>query len=283
MILIGAIAVGAIAALALLRYVHHVEKSATPNPVSVWVIQSPIKRGTSYANAAASIKKKTIPAEFRPDSFVSDPKQLENKVAITDLAANQVLVQGMFVNADVASTSFRGRLTGDNVAIALPIDGVRAVGGLLQPGDEVNILVTVGSPSSTPPPAPSGGGQPVQLNASPYKNGARYFYEKVRILAIGTDVRPVAGEAVNSKTATSTPTVNSGGSIIFEVPSDVAQRLASVDPANLYLTLIPENWKPTAMGPITPQELTGLLPGEDAAKLTPYGPNGYTPTAGKGN
>lgn len=285
MILIAAIAIGALAAFALLNYVRGVEEDAKPNPVDVYVLTQPVKRGTAYADAKSVVKKKTIPAEFRPETYVDDLKSLDNKVAITDLPANSVLVRGMFVGADVATTSFRDRLTGDNVAIALPIDGVRAVGGLLQPGDEVNILVTMKSGSeeaAKQPGTPAPGASSVIPNQSPYSMASRYMYEKVRILAIGNSVRPVAGEPVDDKTAAAANPATSG-SVIVEVPAEVAQRLAAVDPANFYLTLVPENWNPRAIGTLTPDDLGGLLPAEDANRLTPYGPKGYAPVAGKGN
>jgi Flp pilus assembly protein CpaB len=283
MILIGAIAIGALAAFALLNYVRGVEEDAKPNPVTVYTLTAPIKRGTAYADAKSVIKQKTIPAEFRPDTFVTDLKELENRVAITDLAANQVLVKGMFVSPEVATTSFRDTLSGDNVAIALPIDGVRAVGGLLQPGDEVNILVAVGAKQETAPAAPANGGSVINLQSSPYITSARYFYQKVRILAIGNQVRPTAGAPVAEKKDATSTVATSGGSIVFEVPADAAQKLASVDPSSLYLTLIPETWKPTPLGTLQPQDIAGLLPGEDGAKLTPYGPAGFTAAAVGGN
>jgi Flp pilus assembly protein CpaB len=289
MILIAAVAIGALAAFGLYSYVQGVEEDAKPNPVTVYVLNASVKRGTAFTDAKASIKQKTIPAEFRPDTFVSDLKELENRVAITDLPANSVLVKGMFVSADVATTSFREQLSGDNVAIAMPIDGVRAVGGLLQPGDEVNILVTVGTKegAATTPPAGGAASTAIDTQASPYTSSARYFYQKVRILAIGNQVRAVAGAPVAdaSKDGTSNASntaATSGGSIVFEVPWQAAQRLASVDPGSLYLTLIPETWKPTALAPIDAAELKGLLPGEDASRLTPYGPAGYTAAAGAG-
>jgi pilus assembly protein CpaB len=285
LILVVAVLIGVVAAFGLYQYVQKVEEDAKPNPVTVYMVKNPIPRGTSFESAQASIVEETIPAEFRPETYVADLKSLENKVAITDLPANSVLVQGMFVGADVATTSFRDRLTGDNVAIALPIDGVRAVGGLLQPGDEVNSLVTLksgGEETAKAPGTPPAGASTVIPNQSPYTSASRYMYEKVRILAIGNSVRPVAGEPVDDKTASANSTATTG-SVIVEVPAEVAQRLAAVDPANFYLTLVPENWNPRAIGTLTPEDLSGVLPAEDANRLTPYGPKGYAPVAGKGN
>jgi hypothetical protein len=71
-----------------------------------------------------------------------------------------------------------------------------------------------------------------------------------------------------------TPTL--GGAVVVKVPALVAQRLAAVDPADFYLTLVSDEWVPTAIPPMVQEELDGVspTPAEDAAFLTPYGPNG---------
>jgi Flp pilus assembly protein CpaB len=180
----------------------------------------------------------------------------------------------MFVSADVATTGLVDRLEEGMVAVALPIDGVRGVGGLLQPGDLVNVLVTAGS-SGEAAAAPGGAVDPV---ASPFSKTARYMYQKVRILTVGDQVRPVAGEAIEESDGTET---GETGVIVFEVPPAVAQRLIALDPADIYLSLVSDTWQPTPLAPIDQAELDGAqLAGEDPNRLTPYGPNGFAPAAG---
>jgi Flp pilus assembly protein CpaB len=283
MILVAAILIGIVAAFGLYQYIQKVEEDATPNPVSAYVLKADIPRGTPFAEAQAAIERKTISAEIRPANFVADLKELENKVAITDLAANQVLVDNLFVSADVATTSSRDRLGENMVAVALPIDGVRAVGGLLQPGDEVNIMVAPqGVSELTLPPAPDGAVSASEL-ATPYSKAARYLYQKVRILSIGTSVRPVAGEPVAEADGTETAQqTENTGTIVFEVPAAAAQRLVAIDPSLIYLTLIPKTWTPQPVPAIPGAELGvgATLPGEDPNQLTPYGPAGYTAKPG---
>ena len=269
MILVAAVLIGIVAAFGLYQYVQKVEEDAKPNPVTVYVLKNPIPRGTSFESAESSIVEKTIPAEFRPDTYVTNKAELANKVAITDLAANQVLVQNMFVNANVATTSFRDRLTDPNlVAIAVPVDGVRGLSGYLQGGDLVNILVTAGD---TGDQGTAAGLDPV---ATPYSSSARYFYQKVRVLAVGQSVEPLPGEPVKESDGTTTEPTQ-GGTVVLLVPAEAAQRLAAVDPSSLYFTLIPDDWAQKPIGPISQPELDGsVLPGEDGNQLTPYGPAG---------
>jgi hypothetical protein len=168
------------------------------------------------------------------------------------------------------------------VAVALPIDGVRAVGGLLQPGDEVNILVAPKAVSELKLPEATDGVVSVVDLATPYTTSARYLYQKVRILSIGTSVRPVAGEPVAEADGSTTTQNENTGTIVFEVPASAAQRLVAVDPSLIYLTLVPKTWAPQTIPAIPAAELGvgAALPGEDPNQLTPYGPAGYTPKPG---
>jgi Flp pilus assembly protein CpaB len=238
------------------------------------MIKAPIERGTPFEAAEAAIVETTIPAEYRPDTYVINKAELANKVAITDLPANSVLVQNMFVNSDVAVTTFRDRLTDPTmVAIALPIDGVRGLSGYLRGGDLVNIMI---APAESIEVANDleGSGR-LDPMRSPFSKSVRYLYQKVEVLAVGQDVALQAGEAVKESDGTAeSPTL--GGAVVVKVPAAVAQRLAAIDPADFYLTLVSDEWTPTPIPPMAQDELDGTKPtaAEDAAILTPYGPNG---------
>jgi Flp pilus assembly protein CpaB len=294
-ILVAAIVVAALATYVLLNYVRGVEEKAKPNPVSVYMISDEIKRGSPGVEVKSTlIKKAVIPAEYRPDTVVTDLNELDGKVAVIDLKPNQILVQGMFVEGERLNTSFKDKITGDNVAVALSFDTVRAVGGYIKPGDEVNLLMVqpvkkAESGTSNPTSTPTGGAassqggkaavQQQRTDGLQYDNDVRYFYEKVRILAIGADVLRSPGETANAKTAAGTAPEGpgQGGVIIFLVPPDVAQRLLAASAGSLYMTLPSETWKPVPIAPIPLEEFepNTPLPGENANKLTPYGPKGY--------
>jgi Flp pilus assembly protein CpaB len=291
-ILVAAIVVAALATYVLLNYVRGVEEKAKPNPVPVYMISDEIKRGTPGVDVKSTlIKKAVIPAEYRPDTFVADLNELDGKVAVIDLQPNQILVQGMFVEGERLNTSFKDKITGDNVAVALSFDTVRAVGGYIKPGDEVNLLmvdsVQETSSGTTATATPSGSGQQAaggkaavqqaRTQGLNYANDVRYFYEKVRILAIGADVLASPGETANTKTATTTEGPGQAGVIVFLVPPDVAQRLLAAGSGSLYMTLPSETWKPVPVAPIPLDDFdkNSKLPAEDPNVLTPYGPKGY--------
>jgi Flp pilus assembly protein CpaB len=216
---------------------------------------------------------------------VVDTEQLSNLVAITDLSAGQVLVQGMFVTQAEAQTSFSQRLEEDGlVAISLSIDGVRSVGGLLVPGDTVNIMtkssldceiseteagIILDEAGGVDPLAETAGVAAVATpddeiailqevcKSSPYQQPARYLYQGAEILAIGRSVAPEPGE-VAAATAS--------GVLTFAVTPEAAQRIASIDSGSLYLTLSPKTIEPY---PIPPLDIFEILPGEQDGRLTP--------------
>ena len=72
MVLIAAIAMGALAAFVLRNYIKDQEQKANPNPVDVWVVTSDVKRGEPFSSAKGVIKKQTMPVKYRPSTFVED-------------------------------------------------------------------------------------------------------------------------------------------------------------------------------------------------------------------
>lgn len=305
-ILVASIVLAALGVWALFSYVSGVEERSKPNPKPVFVISEEIKRGTPGTDVKnVSIRKALVPSEYLPDTYVADLGVLDGKVAVIDLKPNQILVDGMFVQGERLSTSFKDKITGDNVAVALSFDATRAVGGYIKPGDEVNLLLVNsiddsgagGDAPAAPAPAttrPTGTGgkaaiQQFRQNGTLFQKDVRYFYEKIKILAIGSETLRSPGETAaarpaNGQGAAATAAEGPGGAgtIVFLVPPHVAQRLLAVDAGSLYMTLPSETWKPVPLAPIPVDEfdLNVQLPAEDPARLTPYGPVGYVdPTA----
>ncbi|MCP5029184.1 MAG: hypothetical protein GY929_23160 [Actinomycetia bacterium] len=290
LILMVAVAIGAVAAFALFNYIGGIEDRANENAerVDVYVISADVPKGTPAEQAIASggVALDKIPREFRPGTAVVDTEQLSNLVAISDLSAGQVLVQGMFVTQAEAQTSFSQRLEEDGlVAISLSIDGVRSVGGLLVPGDTVNIMTNVEVScefteaeaevlaeelseeleGAEPPPGIVAGSEEdtevARLNRlcqeSPYSFRSRYLFQGAEILAIGRNVAPEPGQAAPA---------TASGVLTFAVSPESAQRIAAIDPSTIYLTLVPETYEPY---PIPPLDIFETLPGEEEGRLTP--------------
>lgn len=276
-ILAVAVILGIVAGGLVYNYVQGVESDAEAEAqrVTVFKLATDIPKGTFAEDAFANgwIVRGEIPAEFRPASAISDPSQIEGKVAISDLAANQVVVDDQFVSQSTALTTFSGLLAQNQVAITISVDQVRGVAGLLVPGDFVNILLTdggddLGNTSDVPVDAAGNAiDTGLDVNIAP---DARYLYQKVQILAIGKQRTLQPGETVATNPDGS-PVVQDTGLLTLAVPADAAQWIASASTGELYLTLVAKDYTPVPVGPIAPSP---TLPAENPEQLTPYGPDG---------
>jgi Flp pilus assembly protein CpaB len=278
LILLGAIAVGVIAALLLFNYVRGIEDRANDNAkrVDVFAAKADIVRGTPGETAVAdgSIATSKIPQEFKPTTAITTTDEIQKKVALFDIPQNTVIVKDMFVDPAQTQISFRARLKDpEQQAVSVSVDAIRAVGGFLVPGDQVNIMVFAdANPASEDQClAPDQRAIPV---ACYLPKTARYLFQEVHVLAIGSQPELSAGEQVSTSSSTDT-TKDTGntGTITFNAPPSAVQWIASASQqGGMYLSLVAEDYTPREVGPLD-MNLT-VLPGEDPAQLTPYGPGG---------
>jgi Flp pilus assembly protein CpaB len=323
LITIAALLVGVLAVLMIYGYVGSVKDEAFGDAerVKVFVVKQSVAKGTYGEETSASgvIAEDEIPKKFWPENAIRSFDDIAGKVAVGNLAVNQVVTTDMFADPSTVQTTFSDRLEKindeDQVAISVQVDQVRGVAGLLQPGDFVNIMLTkaCGGGSGGEPVAEGEGGEgaaaaaaptvedplipsdrenaepgecevdgwvqppssdPVNDPAASGRFPARYLMQKVQILAIDQTPVQLPGEttsAAEEGAPVEGPTVGSG-LITFIVPARAAQYIASVDPAEIYLTLVPRDYQPVPMTPIDPNH--DALPGEDPTELTPYGPDG---------
>jgi pilus assembly protein CpaB len=271
-ILLAAIVIGAIAAFALYTYIGGIEDEANDNArrVEVFKVAETVPKGTFGDQAFADelIVRSEIPAEFRPDTAITDPEQIRGLVSINSLPANQVITEELFVSPELSLDTFASLLDEGQVAITVSVDQVRGVAGLLVPGDVVNVLVaTENVNAEAEAQGETGDAQPGDVV---YTRSARYLYQKVKILAIGQSKELQPGQTASTN-PDGTAVAPSSGLITFSVPPEAAQRIASAGGDGLYLTLVPEDYQPR---PLPPLDTSEILPGEDPARLTPYGPAG---------
>ena len=287
LILLGAVVIGGVAALLLFNYVSGLEDKANQDAelVEVFAARSPIPQSTDAGVAldAGDIARDEIPRKFYPADAITSINDIEGKVAILDIAPGTVITKAMFVDPANASVSFRSRLQDPtHVAVSIQVDTIRGVGGFLQPGDDVNILVNVtegGGPATNADAAAAADPNAPVCPELAFLCGdavrpAYFVYQKVNILAVGSLAELQPGEATEDAEGTSTQT--NTGLITFNVPPDAAALIASIAPENLYLTLVGKEYEPSAeWAEKTAAIYAGTLPpGEDPAQLTPYGPAG---------
>jgi Flp pilus assembly protein CpaB len=290
LILIAAIGVGIFAGIALLNYVRGIERDVYDDaqPVEVLIATADIPKGTPVAQALESVERSEVPLKIRPSTFISpdntDP--ITGLVAGGDIPRNQIIVAGLFIDPTVLTQSLRDQIPAGNVAFSMEVDTTRAVGGYLQPGDEVNLMVNhTGScdaeaavqdelaqelESAAQGENNSFGGIVTAEAYCTYTQPARYVYQRVEILAIGARQQLQTG--ADGTTTALTP---QGGTITFLVPNEAAQILASVAPEDVYLTLLPDDYELEPLPALTQELMLNRTPAEISGCGTPYGPNGF--------
>ena len=111
MILVAAIVIAAIAAVAIYSYLNTVQDRAYHNArlVTVYRVSKDVKKGLPGEQAVDGgfVKKDEIPEKFRPGTALTDIGTIRGKVAISNLSAGQVVVEGMFVEPRVAQAKGR--------------------------------------------------------------------------------------------------------------------------------------------------------------------------------
>ena len=300
LILIAAVVVGAISAFLVFNYVNSADDRARANAreVDILKVQSDVQKGLSGREAVQQNKivHAKIPAEFKPQTAITDESIIADKVAVANYTTGQILVDGMFADAIDNQITFAGRVPDDCgatdpatgkpeqcVAVTISVDQVRGVAGVIVPGDLVNILVLPDTPfcggatgdandvvtfASGQQPTPGGAG---------ICNPARVLYQAAKVLFVDKTAVPQPGEVNSTGTNTATPngqaqtSVNTG-LITLQVPAQASQLIAAIAPNKLYLTLLPPNYTPEPLP--QPEPYVAALPGEDPTQLTPYGPTG---------
>ena len=233
LIVVLALLLGVAAGGASYAYLHSVQQRAYHNATltQVYTVKGSITKGTTAAAAIAAgqIVKAQIPTQFRPSDTVTDLATIRNQVAVANITNGQVISASLFTSASAVAGTAAQAIPAGEVAITLSVDTVHGVAGLIQPGDQVDLMVqrTDGSED--------------------------VIYQNVHVMAIGGTV---AG-TTQTASATTTPASNL---YTFAVPLDAAARLALIannanGTSNLYMALVPPNSPPSQFRSLSPRDL----------------------------
>lgn len=271
--LVGSILVGALAGFALLNYVRGVEDTAREEiqTTEVLVVSAEIAAGTpaSVVRETGRLELRETESKYKPATAITDLSQIDGRVAVADLPANQILVVGMFVTPETIETTFADLVPQGEVAVSIKIPIERAVAGLVSPGDFVDIIA-LGDP---PLPLGEVDAFDTSPSLSPYQQPARYLYRGVRIIAVNDKIFGINDEEEDSAEEDTA----GDNSYVMAVPAEAAQRILSVPEVNIVFGLLPEGWTPEARPNAVFEDILSdaELPGENARQVTPYGPTGW--------
>lgn len=239
-----AIVLALVAGLASYTYLHNKQQKTQHNAVlvNVYTVTAPISRGTPGSSVISGnlVKHGQIPAKYVPSDAVSDLASIQNEVAAVSLAPGAVLESGSFMSPTAlslaAASPVAKSIPAGDIAISVSVSSlVNRVAGLIQPGDEVDMLV------------------------QPSAGVWQFLYQNVSVLAVGAvySSGDTTAQATNPAAAAADATA-----ITFAVPADAAARILVASSHGLYLALVPPG---NVAAPQPPVNQDNLIP----ASITP--------------
>ncbi len=186
-LLLAAIIVGLFAGFLIYLYGKQMETSVeelTANPQEVIVAAQPIPAGTPLQQDF--IRTKSVPQQFLPANplLARDLDIYLGQPVSGDIAAEAMILTSDFATVEVART-LSGRIPEGERAMTLPVDAISGLGGLLRPGDRVDILGTFPM-SQDDQLIPEAGGDSIGYVTMS-------LLQNVTLLAVGQEISDIGG------------------------------------------------------------------------------------------
>lgn len=226
-ILIVAILFGLAAAFMVTSYANQAKNLALGRAKTVSVLTAaealPVGLTLGELQTRNLVKVKSVPKEFTAGDVITPQKQLGKKVLAVGLSAGEQLTAGKFKVSKDAGLAFT--VPADMVAVAIPIDDMKAAGNLVKIGDYVNVVGT----------AKSSGEDSEYLTKT--------ILQKVRVLAVGTSLDN-SDKAKTGTTAAlssrSSDAGKTGRTVTLALSQADSEKLIFMqDQGRIWLTLLP--------------------------------------------
>ena len=281
LVLIVALVLAGVAGAAVWVFLTGVEEDikAGQERVNVYKASTIIVEGTSgdlvlsqLTATPPPVYADDIAVEDRPDNAFSSEQELQafltGKVAAGPISGNQILTRDQWVSAAVQVRPLADAIPEGKQAITIAAAGERGVNGFINPGDRLNVIVTIaipeeeeddelatGIPTTTTTIAGEIPPEPPEITIT------RFVLQGLRVLAIGQEIRPEADEPQTVDVTAPAPgeevPVEERRDIItIEVTSEEAEKLVfSYEQGSVWLTLVPEDFTPLPTEGVTRETL----------------------------
>jgi pilus assembly protein CpaB len=277
-VLLVALILAGLAAWAVWNYLQNVEDTvrADQQIVEVFIAGQAIPEGadgsillSDFNSGGDQIVLDDDEAEDIPVGAITTAEQLNEvlagRVSAGPIAANSILTTAMWTSNTIEITPLADEIPEGKQAMTISVDNVKGVNGFVEPGDKINLIVTLDIAMDLLPddfsgisvgegeaPTDTGGGQ-VQVQSVTL---TRFVLQGLPVLATGRDIRPEEGapETVTSGDDTTTGTTtpegtpaeeDTGNATVFtlEVTPEQAERIAyAFENGSMWLTLVPEDF-----------------------------------------
>lgn len=147
-IIVIALALAGVATALAVNYINSArsEVAASSEPIEVLVAQEDIPRGAAAEEliAGGMIVLEEVPQRYVAADAISSERAIEGQVLNTPLSKGEQVTAARFSFPSAAGLAYS--VPADQVAIAIPVDEVRGISGMVCPGDRVAVFVTIKSP-----------------------------------------------------------------------------------------------------------------------------------------
>ena len=277
-VLLVALILAGLAAWAVWNYLQGIEEEIEAGQAQVTVYRAveDIAEGTEgaiivsdFASGGQLIVAGTEEQEDLPTGAITTEEELNqvlgNTVAAGPISANSVLTTSQWTEITVDVTPLAEKIPSGKQAIAISTDNVRGVNGFVNPGDRVNLIVTLDIAFELLPPgfegitvdpgaAPAEGEEPTEA-ASAVVTYTRFVLQGLPVLATGRDIAPdpdapeqVEAEPeapVEGEVPAEGEEEETGNETLFtlEVTPEQAERIAyAFENGSIWMTLVPADF-----------------------------------------
>jgi pilus assembly protein CpaB len=243
--LVLAVGLAALASVALVTYVHGLERKAYAGvqTVDVYVAKAAIPVGTTVEQAASKgmIDKTPVPQKVVAEGAVTSLDQIAGEVAAVTIMPGEQLLQSRWTAADHLGSALP--IPQDRQAITVSVDTPNGVGGFIQPGDHVSLIA--------------------QFELSVPHNGVwanvtdptivRFLLQDVPVLAVGQKIAGAQTDQSGSRAAAKDKSTNgnTSDSIMLTLavkPADAEKVAYAAFGGKMWFTLLPPGQAPVNTG-----------------------------------
>jgi len=290
-VLLVALVLAGLAAWAVWNYLQNVENEIVEGQeiVEVYRAGEAIAEGTDGAillsdfnSGGVLITLSEDQAEDVPVGAITSAEQLNqvltDRVAAGPIAAGSILNESQWASITVNVVPLAEEIPSGKQAMTIATDNIKGINGFVEPGDRVNMILTIDIPENLLPDELGGIAEPVApVEGAPATEQApaavtytRFVLQGLPVMATGRDIRPEedAPETVEVDPETTGDTTPEGEPVeeelgndttfTLEVTPEQAERIAyATENGSIWLTLVPGDFVEVETTGVTTLNLFG--------------------------
>jgi len=144
------------------------------NQVAVLVAKKDIPVGVAIASDM--LDTQIIPTQYRQPQTVSSLDRIDGMITVAPISQGEQINLGKLTNSRKTSSGLAGMTPMGKRAITVPVDNIASVGGMIRPGDYVDVIAMMPVPAIT-----AEGKETAQVAVLP-------LFQNVLILAVGSNI-----------------------------------------------------------------------------------------------